>query len=196
MYLSRSPRIAPLAPPYEPDVAVALAKWMPPGSAMEPLKLFRTLYQNPQLTSRMRPLGAGILGSQSSLDPREREIVIDRTCARCQCEYEWGVHVAAFGEACGLSRVQLEDTASSAVEAALWSEREYVLIRVVDELHETATLSDATWDQLAASWSTAQILEMLIIVGWYHLISFVANAAHVEQEPWAARFPKTDKGES
>src|SRR5207302_6072455 len=94
MSLNQSPRIAPLSPPYEPDVATALAKWMPPGSALEPLKLFRTLYQNPQLSSRMRPLGAGILGAQSSIDPREREIVIDRTCARCRCEYEWGVHVA------------------------------------------------------------------------------------------------------
>src|SRR5947209_6610279 len=64
----------------------------------------------------------------------------------------------------------------------------------VDELHETATLSDATWEQLVASWSIAQILELIIIVGWYHLISFVANAAHVEHEPWAARFPKTGKG--
>ncbi len=190
MSLDRSPRILPLSPPYDPDVAAALAKWMPPGSALEPLKLFRTLYQNPQLSSRMRPLGAGLLGSQSSLDPREREIVIDRTCARCGCEYEWGVHVAAYGAAVGLAETQLEDTASETVAQALWSEREQVLIQLVDELHETATLSDALWVQLVASWSIAQILELIIMVGWYHLISFVANAAHIEDEPWAARFPK------
>jgi 4-carboxymuconolactone decarboxylase len=138
-------------------------------------------------------VGAGILGPQSSLDPREREIIIDRTCARCECEYEWGVHVAAFGEACGLDRTQLEDTASGTVEKALWSEHERVLIRLVDELHETATISDAVWEQLVAIWSTAQILEMIIIVGWYHLISFVANAAHIEYEPWAARFPQNER---
>jgi alkylhydroperoxidase family enzyme len=189
MPLNHSPRIAPLAPPYEPDVAAALAKWMPPGSVVEPLKLFRTLYQNPQLSSRMRPLGAGILGSQSSLDPREREIIIDRTCARCGCEYEWGVHVAVYGEAVGLEHAQLENTVAETVEPALWSEREQVLLRLVDELHETATLSDVTWEQLVANWSIVQILEGIIIVGWYHLIAFVANAAQVEQEPWAARFP-------
>ncbi len=194
MSLDRSPRLAPLSPPYEPEVAAALAKWMPPGSSIEPLKLFRILYQNQEMSSRMRPLGAGILGSQSSLDPRERELLIDRTCARCGCEYEWGVHVAAYGEAVGLSRVQLEDTARGIVEQGLWSEREHVLIKLVDELHETATLSDEVWEQFAAGWSIAQILEVIIIVGWYHLISFVANAARVEQEPWAARFPKTGKG--
>ncbi|MBV9228097.1 MAG: carboxymuconolactone decarboxylase family protein, partial [Chloroflexi bacterium] len=145
MSVNRSPRIAPLSPPYDPEIAAALAKWMPPGSTMEPLKLFRTLYRNQEMSSRMRPLGAGILGSHSSLDPHEREILIDRTCARCGCEYEWGVHVAAFGEACGLSLLQLEDTASESVEQGLWSERERLLIKLVDELHETATLSDEVW---------------------------------------------------
>lgn len=190
MSLTHSPRIAPLLPPYEPEIATALAKWMPPGSGFEPLTLFRTLYQNPQLSNRMRPLGAGILGSQSSLERREREIVIDRTCARCGCEYEWGVHVAAFGTAVGLDRTQLEDTASETINKALWSERELMLIRLVDELHETATISDAVWEQLVAIWSTAQLLEVIIIVGWYHLISFVANATHIDYEPWATRFPQ------
>lgn len=110
MPMEHVPRIAPLAPPYEAEIATALAKWMPPGSAWEPLKLFRTLYRNPEISSRMRALGVGILGPHSSLDPHEREILIDRTCVRGRCEYEWGVHVAAFGDVCGLSRAQLEDT--------------------------------------------------------------------------------------
>jgi 4-carboxymuconolactone decarboxylase len=189
----RPSRIAPLSPPYDPDIAESLAKWMPPGSTLPPLKLFRTLYQNPSLSSRMRPLGAGILGPQSSLAPREREIVIDRVCARCGCEYEWGVHVAAYGSLVGLDQAQLEDTTHGAVAPAEWSEQDQVLIRLVDELHDTATVSDATWKQLEASWSVAQILELIIIVGWYHLISFVANAAQVELEPWAARFPPVNK---
>lgn len=191
MSFNHSPRIPPLAPPYDPEVAAALAKWMPPGAPWEPLKLFRTLYQNPHLSSRMRPLGAGILGRESTLVPREREILIDRTCALCECEYEWGVHVAVYGKSVGLDRAQLENTARKTIDPMLWSEREQVLLTLADELHETATLSDATWEQMVTTWSIAQILEMVIIVGWYHLISFVANAAHIEQEAWAAHFPKT-----
>ncbi len=190
---NQSPRVAPLAPPYESEIAESLARWMPPGSGVEPLMLFRTLHRHPQLTSRMLPWGAAILGNQSPLDRRERAIVIDRTCARCGCEYEWGVHVAAFGSAIGLTSVQLEDTASMAADEALWSERERALIRLVDELHETATISDALWERLAAQWSVPQILELVVIVGWYHLISFVANAAHVDLEPWAARFPQAGR---
>jgi alkylhydroperoxidase family enzyme len=194
MSLIHSPRIVPLAPPYDPEIAAALAKWMPPGATVEPLKLFRTLYRNPELSSRMRPLGAGILGPGSTLDLREREIVIDRTCARCGCEYEWGVHVVAFGATAGLTPAQLEDTARATSDSALWSERDQLLIRLVDELHETATISGTLWDQLAVQWSATQVLELLIVVGWYHLIAFVANTAQVEREEWGARFPRQDVG--
>ena len=35
-----------------------------------------------------------------------------------------------------------------------------------------------------------QLLELLITAGWYRLLSSVINAARIEREPWAARFPK------
>jgi alkylhydroperoxidase family enzyme len=188
-----SPRIAPLQPPYSPEVAEALAKWMPPGTPWEPLKLFRTLMQHKELSDRMRPLGAGLLGRHSALDPRDREIVIDRVCARCSCAYEWGVHVVAYGAAVGLSPGQLQATVLGTPQDSVWSEREQLLCRMVDELHETATVSDSLWEQLAPNWTTAQLLELLILVGWYHLISFVANGLQVEPELWAVPFPTADE---
>src|SRR5215475_977024 len=105
------PRIAPLEPPYEPELERMLIKWMPPGSALEPLALFRTLAVHEDLSSRMRPLGAGILG-HGRVQPRDREIIIHRTCARAGAEYEWGVHAVAFGKPLGLSDEQLAATAT------------------------------------------------------------------------------------
>jgi len=88
------PRISPLEPPYEPAIEQMLKKWMPPGSQLKPLALFRTLAVHDELWARMRPLGAGILG-HGRVPPRDREIIIHRTCARAGAEYEWGVHVLA-----------------------------------------------------------------------------------------------------
>ena len=76
------PRIAPLEPPYAPATEETLLRWMPPGATVEPLKLFRTLLVHDSLMSRMRPLGAGILG-HGLLEPRVRELMILRVCARC-----------------------------------------------------------------------------------------------------------------
>jgi 4-carboxymuconolactone decarboxylase len=80
------PRIAPIDPPYDPATEEMLLKWMPPDSEVEPLKLFRTLLVHDSLMSRMRPLGAGIL-AHGLLEPRLRELMILRTCARCGAEY-------------------------------------------------------------------------------------------------------------
>ena len=110
-----NPRIAPLEPPYEPEIDAILKKWMPPGAEAEPLRLFRTLAVHDELASRMRPIGSGILG-HGRVEAREREIVIHRTCARAGAEYEWGVHVLAFGKPLGLSDEQIAATVHGAAE--------------------------------------------------------------------------------
>jgi 4-carboxymuconolactone decarboxylase len=50
-------------------------------------------------------------------------------------------------------------------------------------------VSDELWAKLAASFAEDQLLELLVTAGWYRLISYVINAAGVQCEPWAARFP-------
>ena len=182
------PRIAALEPPYEAEIETLLKKWMPPGAASEPLRLFRTLAVHDEMASRMRPLGAGILG-HGRVDPREREIVIHRTCARAGAEYEWGVHVLAFGKPLGLSDQQIAATVNGWAEDPAWSEHDAQLIRLADELHDSCSVSDALWASLTERFSSEQLLELVITAGWYRLLSYVINAAGVEREPWAARFP-------
>src|SRR5215213_906062 len=114
------PRIPPLEPPYEPELAETLAKWMPPGAEVEPLKLFRTLALHPGLASRMRPLGSAIL-SKGILPAREREIVLHRTCARAGAAYEWGVHAATFAPMVGLTDQQIIATAHGDAGDVAWS---------------------------------------------------------------------------
>lgn len=182
------PRIPPLEPPYAPELETMLMKWMPPASPLEPLALFRTLAVHDELASRMRPLGAGILG-HGRLDPRDREIIIHRTCARTGAEYEWGVHAVAFGKPVGLTDEQLAATVRGDADDPAWSQSDALLIRLADELHETCAVSDALWAALAARFTTDQLLELVITAGWYKLIAYVINAAGVVCEPWAARFP-------
>ena len=63
----------------------------------------------------------------------DREIVIDRTCARCHCEYEWGVHVAFFADRVGLTSEQITSLTHGASTDPCWSSpRDRVLIDVAD----------------------------------------------------------------
>jgi 4-carboxymuconolactone decarboxylase len=186
--MTPAPRIAPLDPPYTPETATLLTKLM--GSVeQEPLKLFRTLAVHDQLASRMRPLGAGIL-AHPLLRPRERELLILRTCARAGAEYEWGVHAVLFGAAVGLSEELLAATAGADASDAVWSEDDAQLIAAADALYETDTLPDQLWAELAARFEHDQLVELVVIAGWYRLISYVINALGIQLEPWAARFSR------
>ena len=44
------------------------------------------------------------------------------------------------------------------------------------------------WSRLSAEFSDEQLLDLLLLCGWYHAISFAANAARVPREDGAPRF--------
>jgi alkylhydroperoxidase family enzyme len=186
-------RIAPLQPPYDPETEAALRKWMPPDVDAEPLALFRTLVRHDELASRMRVLGAGLLG-HGRLAPRDREIVIHRTCARAGAEYEWGVHAVAFGAPLGLTDAQLAATVHGAADDPAWSREDAQLVALADELYDEATVGASLWAALAARFAPAELLELVVLAGWYRLLSGVINAAGVAPEPWARRFPAAGGG--
>jgi alkylhydroperoxidase family enzyme len=179
-------RIVPLEAPYDDAVAEAFRQFLPPG--MAPLALFRTQAHNPRVLQRMF---AGNLLDPGTIDPRTRELVILRTCARCGSEYEWGVHVALFAKRAALgpadvaATLQAHDTHDAHNGLA---PHEVLLLRAVDQLHDTSTIGDGLWDELAVHYSPAQLLEIIALVGNYHAVSFVANAAKVALEPFAPRF--------
>jgi alkylhydroperoxidase family enzyme len=181
------PRIDPVAAPYDDVTAPLLKAMMPEG--VEPIGLFRTFVRNPQMASAMHEWGSYELGRRSSLSIRCREIVIARTCAQCRCEYEWGVHVAVFAERAELDASQVASLTRGSPEDGCWpAPADRALIRATDELHETANITDATWAALAGHFAADQILDILLLAGWYHAISFAANGARVDLEPWAPRF--------
>jgi hypothetical protein len=99
------------------------------------------------------------------------------------------VHAVAFGRPLGLSEEQLRATVLDDPDAAVWTPRQRLLVRLADELHDTATVSDGLWAELAGVWEHAQLIELVAIAGFYHLVSFTANAAAVRPEAFAERFP-------
>ena len=176
-------RLAPLEPPYDAEVAPTLASMMPPG--VPPLLLFRTIAHNPRVLAKIR---ASNLLDRGSLERRHREIVILRTTARCGCEYEWGVHVSFFAARVGLGEAEVAATVHGGADHAAWSPAERTLIRLVDELHDGARISGALWSDLRAHFRDDQLVELVVLAGFYHTISFVVNGLGVEHEPGTARF--------
>src|ERR1700675_4751902 len=144
-------RIAPLEPPYDPEIQGQFDRIM---RGAPPLVLFRVVAGQPRAWEKFR---AASLLDRGPLSLRAREIVIDRTCALTGCEYEWGVHVATFADAARLTDEQVRATARESADAACWSAAEQALIAAVDALHERATLTEAEFKALSAHYDEAQI---------------------------------------
>jgi alkylhydroperoxidase family enzyme len=178
-----APRIAPLQPPYPPEIGEQFARIM---RGAPPLVLFRVMAGHARAWEKFR---GGSLLDRGPLTLREREIVIDRTCARTGCEYEWGVHIAAFAEAAHLTGEQVRATVLGDSDASCWSAAEQALIAAVDALHERATLSEAEFKALSAHYEDAKILEIIQLCGFYRTVSYLANGLALPLEENAARFP-------
>jgi len=178
------PRVEPVVSPYPPELQAIFDRIMPPG--VPPLLLFTTLARVPRVYERFR---AGSLLDRGPLSLRHREIVIDRTCARCGCAYEWGVHVAFFAQRVALTPEQVRSTLRGDAADPTWSAEERLLIRLVDELHDSASITDGLWKGLAAAFSLEQVFEVIALVGFYHTVSFFANGLKLAPESFAAPLP-------
>ena len=178
------PRMAPLAPPYEPEIQAQFDRIM---RGAPPLVLFRVMAGHARAWEKFR---GGSLLDRGPLSLREREIVIDRTCARNACEYEWGVHVATFAEAAHLTEEQIRATVRDKADAACWSVAEQALIAAVDALHERATLTEVEFKSLSSHYGEAQVIEIIMLCGFYRTVSYLANTLALPLEETAGRFPK------
>ena len=177
-------RIAPLSLPYAPDVQEQFNRIM---RGAPPLMLFRVMAGQKRAWEKFR---AGSLLDPGPLSLREREIVIDRTCALNRCEYEWGVHVTIFAEPAGLTKEEVRATVHGGADAPCWSEAEKAMLAAVDALHHRATWSEAEFAALRAHYDEAQILEMILLCGFYRMVSYLCNGLALPLEPNAARFPQ------
>jgi alkylhydroperoxidase family enzyme len=180
-------RIAQLEPPYASDIQEQFDRIM---RGAPPLTLFRVVAGNARAWEKFR---AGSLLDNGPLALREREIVIDRTCALAGCEYEWGGHIAIFAAAAHLTDEQVRATVRGGADAPCWSESEQALIAAVDALHVSATLSDQEFKALAAHYDDAKIFEIILLCGFYRTVSYLANGLALPLEGKGARFPAANQ---
>ncbi len=177
------PRIAPIDPPYPLDVQADFDKVM---RGAPPLLLFRTVARNPRVLQRMM---AGGLLDRGSISLRDRELMILRTCARCGAEYEWGVHIAAFGAKAQWTPAQIYSTVHGSAGDPCWSLEERLVIRLADRLHDTNGVDDILWKEMSANFAPDQLVELIMLAGLYHAVSYLVNAVCVQHEPFAPGFP-------
>jgi len=166
------PRIAPL--PATPGAPAA--------------NVFRTFARNPPADTLRNAVGRHIR-DETSLMPRQRQLLIMRVGVVCRSEYEWAAH-SRIGRQVGMNDADVARIIAG--PTSFGDALETQLLRAVDELHRDNAVADDTWTALEAALTLPQLLDTLITVGGYRSATFAINSAGVQLDGNMAefRFPR------
>lgn len=177
--MNEQPRLPLLTEADDPALAELFAKGLMRADG-QVLNIFGALANHPDLLRRWLVFAAHVL-SKSTLNPRDRELLILRTGWNCRSRYEWGQHVLIALD-CGITNDEIDAVKIGASHPS-WIATDAVLLTAADELHVESALSDETWAALAARYSPQQLLDIVATVGNYHVVAMFLNSLRVPLDP-------------
>ena len=106
---------------------------------------------------------------------------------RARSIYEFGQHTL-FGRTAGLTEAEIAALAGE-IRDGPWSEGEMALLQMVDELVDEDCVSDATWGRLSRRWSPSELVELVLLTGFYRMVSSSLNTFGVELDEGVPGWP-------
>ena len=170
---NRVPRFDPLPEDAWDDVLKAVT------ATTGPLNVFTTLGRHPELFRAWIGLGSMLL-MNGTLSDRDRELAILRTAHLRSCGYEWEHH-SGLALLAGLTEAEVGALRLDS-DAHDWADDDRMVLTAADELHASGTLSDATWTELATRFGEHELIELVMLIGHYHMVAFTLNALRVQNE--------------
>ncbi len=146
--------------------------------ALPPLNIFAMLAQ---ADSAFVPYlaFAGVLLAQLELDPKLRELAILLVAARTGAEYEWVQHVG-ISRALGILDKQISAIERGELQAGCLDPDAQVVLRFTAEALESPRVSDATFAALSDRFPPRQIVELLLVIGSYHMLARVMTTLDID----------------
>jgi len=195
------PRITPLLPPdwddevldalgaFPSGLQFVLSRWQDGGEDARGMHTLGFLAHYPPLARAFLTLNKHV-AIDSSLSARERELLILRISWLRQSEYEYVQHLI-LGRRAGLTDDELARIPEGP-DADGWNAEDAGLLRVADELHRDARISDPTWARLSEHFKPAQIMDMIFLVGCYEVLAMAIKSFDIPLEPGVAELdPQT-----
>lgn len=178
------PRIEPVGEPdAEQRQILELTRVTAPDGSVA--NIFGTLARHPGILKRFSQLGGQLL-FRSAVPAREREIVILRVGWSCRSVYEFGQHTV-IGRGAGLTDDEIAALAGG--DVASLAPHEVDLVALADDLCADDCVSDATWERLRPRWSDQELVELLVLAGFYRLVAGFLNSAGVQLDEGVPGWP-------
>ena len=142
---------------------------------------FRMLAHAPAIGASTLRLVLALL-TETDLEPRLRELVILRVAQRCDGRYAWVQH-ASVAAIVGVSDAQIAVLERGETPNALFADRERTAFAFADEVLDTCCATDDTFAAVREIFSPSEVLELLLLIGYFRMICGVMNTLQVELEP-------------
>jgi alkylhydroperoxidase family enzyme len=125
-------------------------------------------------------LGSSILARQQ-LPPVLRELAILRVMKLSGCLYEWLQHVS-IAMLMGATRMQVDAIEMGEIHAPCFDETEQLVLELATELVHQARCSDALFTRLRHRFSSREIVELVLSIGYYMMIARLVETTAVDIE--------------
>jgi 4-carboxymuconolactone decarboxylase len=171
-----STRFPPIPPEAMDDAQRAVFEAIAAGPRGKVSGPFNVLLRAPAVADAAQRLGAGLRFS-GLLDDRLREIAICTVARRWAAQYEWFAHqpiaVKAGVDPAALERLRHGQNPEFAdpLEQLVW--------RLSLSVLERGRLHDAEFAEGREALGEARLVELLVVLGYYTLLSFVLNVGEV-----------------
>jgi alkylhydroperoxidase family enzyme len=125
------------------------------------------------------------LFTQTTIDPKLRELAILRTAKDCHSVYEWTQHVPAA------RHVGITDQQINAIDdwqnATCFNDVERLVLKFTDEVNASVKAGRETLEGLKRHLSAGEIIELLIIIGHWRQTASILETTEVELEDFAGK---------
>lgn len=185
-------RIEPLLPPdWDDEILDALGafprglqfvldRWNEGGADARGMHLLGSFAPHPPLAKAFLTFNNHVSGN-SSLEARDREILILRLAWLRKAEYEYYQHVV-LGLRAGLTEEEMEQIRVGP-DAAGWSAEDADLVRAAGELVAEARIADDTWGRLSERYGQRQLMDLVFLVGCYEVVAMASRTFGTPSEP-------------
>jgi alkylhydroperoxidase family enzyme len=158
------------------DEAIRRGKEVRLDQRFSSLNAFRVMLHNSRAASAVAELLRTLM-FRNTLNARVRELVILRNGWRTRSEYEFCQHVRVSRD------LKMSDEEILGVRdpgnCPAYSEIDRAVIRMADELLDNSEVSAETWSILEKAFSSEELVELLLVAGFWRMIAGYLKTAKV-----------------
>ncbi|MFC5745310.1 carboxymuconolactone decarboxylase family protein [Actinomadura rugatobispora] len=123
------------------------------------------------------------------LPPHDRELITLRVAHRVGSPYEWAHHTRS-AKLSGVTDAEISAVIAGPGDDA-WDTTTAAKLQAVDDVYDDQRVSAETWRRIAEEYDEQQLIELLMLIGFYSMTGWMLNSIGIEVDGWLSEPHRT-----